>query len=196
MPPHRNALSFTRAPLSSYPYVMPPSGDMVEVVDAKDRPLMLMPTPQALEQGLPYRGVRVLLCDMHARALLIRPVQLDGTAGLWTLPTARVRAGEPREAAALRALQHSVGITEVSLRAAEKKDSSRNPRNTFFLAQWPAEAPALRAVNVSEFLFLDSDELHELSEHFPTLLDAELLHNLTSNYMASLLVECNSVHNS
>lgn len=196
MPPHRTALSSPRLPAPSYPYLVPPSDELVEVVDAHDRPLMLMPTAQAEEQGLPFRGVRVLLCDAQARALVVRPVREDGTAGLWTLPAARVRGGEPRETAALRALEQSVGVTDVLLRAAEKKDSFRNPRNSIFVALLSAHAPAPRAVNVSEFLFLDSDELHGLAEHFPTLLEPDLLRCLAENYMASLLAECKSLHSS
>lgn len=196
MPPHRTAMFPARAPAPSYPYTLPPSDDLVEVVDAHDRPLMLMPVAQAEEQNLPFRGVRVLLCDAQGRALVVRPLQEDGTPGLWSLPSARVRGGEPREAAALRALEQSVGITDVLLRAAEKKDSLRNPRNSIFVALLSAHAPTPRAVNVSEFLFLDSDELHGLAEHFSTLLESELLRCLSENYMAFLLAECKSLHSS
>lgn len=196
MPPHRTALSSPRMPVSSYPYALAPSDDLVEVVDTHDRPLMLMPLGQAEEQGLPFRGVRVLLCDAQGRALLVRSTREDGTAGLWTLPSARVRGGEPREAAALRALEQSVGITDVLMRAAEKKDSFKNPRNSIFVAFLSAHAPTPRAASISEILFLDSDELHGLAEYFPTLLEPELLRCLSENYMESLLAECKSLHNS
>ena len=178
-----------------YPYALPQAAGMVEVVDGHDRPLLLMPEAQAKAQGLSHRKVRVLLCDAVGRVFLARCLPPEGSPGPWALPTASVRAGEPREAAALRALEGAGGISGIALRAAEKKEALPHAPE-IFLGILPKHAPAARPGEGCETLFLDSDELQGLAEHFPDLLAPELLRSLSSGYLDALLAECNRLHKS
>ena len=187
------------AELSPYPYVLPSRERLLEVVDNKDRPLLIMPGEQALNQHLPHRKVRVALRDTKGRLLLVRPSLADGSAGQWTLPGTRTRAGESREDAALRALAEILGITQTEVRGTERREPSPacSGKTAFFTATLEEGAARMQTVGEGEVLFVDNDELQGLATHFPDLLMRELVQSIESGYLAAVLEEARSnAHNS
>ena len=168
-----------------YPYVLPRTGQWLEVVDLQDRPLLLMPHAQLLEQGLAHRKVRVALRDPLGRLLLVRPLTSQGTALPLALPGTRVRAGESREEAALRVLAEELGLSGVHM----PEPGLREPqglhanRTTVLSAFLPPEAPRPQCLGVAEVLFVDRDELKGLARHFAELLTVELAQAIHTGYL-------------
>lgn len=87
---------------------------LVEIVDAHDRPLALLTPQNALRQGLRFRRVAVALRTTPDSVLLMREKD-DRTdrPSLWSIGTGPVRVGEAREEAAARLMAEEAGLRGV-----------------------------------------------------------------------------------
>lgn len=154
----------------------------MEVVDGADHPLLLTPENVVLTQNLPHRQVRVALRDLRGRVLLVRRVCPDGTSGPWSLPGGCVLAGESREGAALRILNHDLGITGVSVLPQGQGLSGENGV-TLFRTSSRANLITPRLQDIAEIMPLDKDEIMGLVKHFADLLSPSLKYFAREGYL-------------
>jgi isopentenyl-diphosphate delta-isomerase len=145
--------------------------EYVELVDACDRPLMVVPRRRVRRFGLIRRVVLVALRDAAERIYVqLRAGQCDILPGYWDLSaTGHVRAGESREDAARRELEEEIGIsaTRLILRARHSPDEESTSFSTLYLAGPTSETPVPNLREVSDGMFLDQDELFALAEQMP-----------------------------
>lgn len=156
-------------------------GEPVEIVDDTDRPLGVMPLPEAQRQALGHRTVLVLLYDGAGRVCLQR--RADAKAlypGRWDLScTGHVRAGESREDAALRELFEELGVRAPRLaRTAEVEAGPETGHSfvTLYSAGGFSGIIVPDPAEVQEISFLDRDELEALVEGFREMLTPALVH--------------------
>lgn len=85
--------------------------ELLDVVDAEDRPVGVKSLDECLSDGTLHRAVAVLLFDSRGRLLIQRRAPAKRWhPGLWTLSaTGHVRSGETYEAAAAREAKEEVG---------------------------------------------------------------------------------------
>lgn len=166
---------------STYPPI-PHAEELIEVIDASDKPFLLMPKAEVLRQGLPHRGVVVAVRSGKKR-ILVSKQALANADGTWELSAhTRIRAGESRLDAALRALSRHESMDIAQLHYAASK-ASNFPATTLFERQHITLyiADIATAPNISspsqetDRMFLDKDELQGMSTHFPEMLSPVLL---------------------
>lgn len=170
---------------STYPPI-PHAEGLLEVIDSHDRPFVLMPKADVLRQGLSHRGVVVAIRSGKDRIVVTkRPADtstdtsIDTVWGLFAYT--RVRVGESRLDAALRALKRDADMQEAQLTYAAAKAPLLPAKNTFdlqhitlFIAK-PATDPRTTPPSQNpDLLFLDKDELQGMATHFPEMLSVAL----------------------
>ena len=152
-----------------YPYHIPivREGELVELTDLHDRPLLVVPRAGVRRFGLTRRVVLVALRDVARRIYIQqRGPHCDALPGYWDLSaTGHVHAGEAREDAALRELEEEIGIRGVRLiRLAEHPpDATSTSFSTLYLAGPSGGQPVPNPDEVSGGMFLDEDELKALA---------------------------------
>lgn len=162
--------------------MQPAAGEMeyLEVTDANDRPVVVMPIGEAGRQRLCRRVVLVALYDTAGRLCLQRRSH-DKLMhpGCWDLSaTGHVRAGESREDAALRELREEIGITGVRLHRIATLPASPETTNahvTLYSAGACSARPVPATDEVAEIIFTDADELQGLVLHFADMLTPALI---------------------
>ena len=155
------------------PYVgLPEIADsLVEILDQRGRPLLLMPKQTALVKNMPHRVALVSLRDRGGRQWLAHPRRskpgkprcLDFSA------RGQVLAGEAQADAAARLLHETLGLADAKAvqRAVLPPLASEGAcRFTLFTAVQRSGQASFE----TEGLFVDADELAGLAEHFPDLL--------------------------
>ena len=166
--------------LKNYPYRVPrvSQGELVELTDAHDRPLLVAPRLGVRRLGLTRRVVLVALRDTRQRIYIQqRGPRCDAMPGCWDLSaTGHVQAGESREDAARRELDEEINIRRARLiRLAEHApDEGSNSFSTLFLAGPTGERPEPNPEEVSGGMFLDEDELKALADYSPELITPAL----------------------
>jgi isopentenyl-diphosphate delta-isomerase len=155
----------------SLPRAVAQAEEYVELVDAYDRPLMVVPRLGVRRFGLIRRVVLVALRDAAERIYVqLRAARCDVLPGHWELSaTGHVRAGESREDAARRELEEEIGIrgTRLILRARHAPDAQSMSFSTLYLAGPTSETPVPDLREVSDGMFLDQDELLALASQMP-----------------------------
>ncbi len=129
--------------------------DALEIVDNRNRPLLVMPCADALRQGLPHRAVALLPRLRREGFLLLRRGAVWDAAGLAPVP-----AGESAEQTAQN-LRERLGLPPAPLRRAEPFP----PDAAFpcFLDVFVARLHALPALPAAwEALPVDADALNGL----------------------------------
>ena len=151
-------------------------GQLVEVVDSNDRPLLCMPPEIALRQKLPVRVVAVALRTRWNRLILRkrRDARL-GFQGRWDLYAGFVLVGEAREDAALRLLLSDAGLHGLKLSPLPSREAGEEGAS--FFALFAADMPAglFPAHPAHEVMTVDADELAGLIRDVPELLSPELV---------------------
>ena len=156
-------------------------GELVEVVDDRDRPLCLIPLPEVHRQSLPHRSVLILLFDLNGRLYLqkrsarktLYPGRLDLSA------TGHVRGGESREAAALRELREELGVRVRSLRLLSEVPAGPDTGwevVTLYTAGRVPEPPCPDGDEVESGLFVEPAELDYLVRNYRDMLTPGLVH--------------------
>lgn len=162
---------------------LPHADDLIEVIDAEDKPFLLMPKASVLAQSLSHRVVLVALRNHEGRILVTHRSTFSETESIWGLSAStRVRAGESRVAAALRALHTDAGIAATQLVYGAAKAPAPSGIKAFdvlHITLFIAEAADCHTSRESEkntdSMFLDKDELEGMATHFPEMLSADLL---------------------
>ncbi len=152
--------------------------ERIEVLDARERPLMHMPLAGILKQKLPFRLVILALYDAEARLILCkRPPTPLGFSGTWDLFIAIPLPGEAREDAALRTFASAIPRWEppaLKLIQTTAATPELPIQHTLFHATLPTGVhPESQERNA--FLYVDADELAGLATSVPELLSPTLL---------------------
>jgi isopentenyl-diphosphate delta-isomerase len=155
-----------------YPYSLPEvkEGELVELTDSADRPLLVVPRAGVRRFGLNRRIVLVALRDAGGKIYIQqRGRDRDVLPGFWDLSaTGHVRAGEAREDAARRELEEEIGISRVRLvRLAEQEPKEGVSFSTLYLAGPAFEPPVPNPAEVGGGMFLDREELQALAGYDP-----------------------------
>jgi len=172
-----------------YPYRLPKvkEGELVELTDNADRPLMVVPRVNIHRFGLCRRVVLVALRDAGGKVYIQRRGHdRDTLPDFWDLSaTGHVHAGEAREDAARRELEEEIGIRHVRLiRLAEHApDANGVSFSTLYLAGPAFEPPVPNPAEVSGGMFLDEDELRALAAYEPDCVTPGLRWALASGLL-------------
>ena len=148
---------------------------LVEIVDADDRPLAVMAPQSALRQGLRFRKIAVVLRPAPDTVLIIRKRdERTGRPGLWNIGSGVVRVGEAREDAAARLMAEEAGLGGIRPRmvavAGEREGFA------YDLALFVADLPKgfLPWREDIEAVVMDRDELEGVIEGAEELFTPEL----------------------
>jgi isopentenyl-diphosphate delta-isomerase len=158
---------------------LPQNDEILEVLDAKDRPFMLMPRKQALQQKLPLKIVLVVIRDQNGKIYIHQRSNSKSTYALtWTVSAAGyVNAGESFEDAALRELAEELSVTSVNLKltaSARPSPATDNSLTALFIAN-PARL-IIRAdpAEINSGMFVDKDEFEALLRDMPEFISPAL----------------------
>jgi isopentenyl-diphosphate delta-isomerase len=155
--------------------------ELVDVVDERDRPLLVMPLSEAHRQGLFHRSVMVLVFDLGGRLYLqkrgpnkqLYPGRFDLSA------TGHVRAGEAREDAAARELAEELGLAAPLLTVLDAAPASRESAYEFvtlYSAGRTGETPRPNPDEVAGGMFVDAAELAALVRDYRDWLTPAVVH--------------------
>ncbi|MEG2171899.1 MAG: NUDIX domain-containing protein [Desulfovibrionaceae bacterium] len=174
---------------------LPHAEGLIEVIDSHDKPFLLMPKAEVLAQNLSHRVVMVALRNREGRILVThRGATIDTEpVRIWGLSAStRVRAGESRIDAALRALSFDAGINTAQLIYGAGKaphilgtTSFDLLHITLFIAESATAPGTVEPEQNAEVMFLDKDELEGMAQHFPDMLSTGLLWAITSGALFS-----------
>lgn len=157
------------------PRIRIPRAELVEVVDAANRPLCVMPLDEVHRQGLYHRSVLVLVHDPLGRLYLQRRSRAKSVyPGRYDLSaTGHVKAGEAVADAARRELFEELAVRPERLVERGRVAASRETAFEFvtlFSAGVVHDAIRPDPVELDGGLFVDRDELACLVADFRELL--------------------------
>jgi len=157
---------------------------LVEILDQRGRPLLLMPKQAALARNMPHRVALVILRERGGRLWLARRArQKPDSARYWDFSArGQVLAGEARASAAARLLHEALGVPDAQpvLHAVLPPLAFEGVRQcTLFTAVRRGGQASFR----TEGMFVDKDELAGLAEHFSDLLSPCLLWCVQNGYV-------------
>ena len=156
-----------------------PEEEIIEVLDAKGCPLILMPRPEVVRQNLHYKAVLVMFRN-HTGKIYIqkRSKSKELYPGLWTCSAAGfVQAGESVEEAALREFEEEIGISGVPIKLMGKRPSSEETAGAelyLFMSESSNIVPTPNPDEVADGMFISYDELNSLIETFPEVITPAL----------------------
>jgi isopentenyl-diphosphate delta-isomerase len=158
-----------------------PPDELVEVVDAADRPLAVMPLRDVHRQSLRHRSVLVLVYDADHRIFLQKRNRNKSLyPGRWDLSaTGHVQAGESRSEAAARELREELGIIADRLRLIRRIPAGQETGFEFvslYSAGRIAQEPRPNADEVEDGMFTDKAELAYLVENYRDMLTPGLVY--------------------
>jgi isopentenyl-diphosphate delta-isomerase len=156
-----------------------PDEEILEVLDSRQRPLMLMPRKYALKQGLPLKVALIVLRDKEDKIYIHQRSSKKGSySGDWGPSAAGyVKAGESFKDAALRELAEELGVSSVHLkRVAEvKPDPSTGMSYVVLFVSNPANVLIRPDPDeIAAGMFVDRDELEALLRDLPELVTPAL----------------------
>ncbi|QLA16080.1 NUDIX hydrolase [Desulfolutivibrio sulfoxidireducens] len=160
--------------------------ELVEYLDARDRPLGIMPLSEVHRQSLFHRSVLILVYNPQGKVYLqkraaskaVYPGRYDVSA------SGHVKAGESRLEAAIRELDEELGIAADTLRLVENAPASPMTGYEFvtlYTAGKTRAAPRPNPEEVSDGLFVDHAELAYMADRFRELLTPGLVHFFERN---------------
>lgn len=158
------------------------TGEAVEVLDAADKPLCILPLGEVKKQALMHRQVYVLVYDGSGRVLLHR--RTSGRApfsGRWDfLLSSHVRAGDARADTALRKLRKAAGIRGNRLSLKQEIEACTENGERFlsvYSTVCSEDDPALAALlRNGEGMLVDREELASLVRNCRETLAPELVY--------------------
>ena len=173
--PNTRAVLFRLPPPDELPH-----GELVEVVDTRDRPLAVMPLSAVHSQCLFHRSVLTLIYDAHGKVYLQqRSPAKTLYPGRWDISsTGHVRAGESRHAAALRELNEELGLRVTRLKRLANLPASAETGwefVTLFNAGCVRDEPRPNPSELAGGYFYDAEELACLATHFRDKMTPGLL---------------------
>ncbi len=155
--------------------------EYVEVVDSKNRPLMVLTRAEAHRQGLFHRSVLVLVYDSGNRLLIQKRHHLKKIyPGRWDLSaTGHVLAGESAVDAAYRELEEEVGIIPSRIRLVTTINGRRETNFKYvylFSAGKITTHPDPNPLEVEDIRFIGRDDMGSLVSEFPDILTPGLVY--------------------
>ncbi|MGE4292576.1 MAG: NUDIX domain-containing protein [Desulfovibrio sp.] len=153
----------------------------VEVMDVRNRPLMVMPLPDVHRQLLPHRAVTVLVYDQENKLYLQKRSHAKSIfPGRWDVSSSgHVLPRESAKEAALRELRFELGIEAEKLRFVQQLPASPGTgfefTTVFALGRHHQEVEP-NADEVEEGYFYSAEEIHYLVREFRELLTPGLVH--------------------
>ncbi len=162
--------------------------ERLEVIDARDRPLMIMPRGKILQFRLDHRIVLVGLRDQHNRVYIQkRAARKSIFPGYWCVSAAgHVLAGESRLDAALRELEEELGVSGLDLEWKASTPASAETGHAHMSLFLSAPAGGQVRPNPKEVdsgIFMDQDELESMLRDMPELLTPSLLWAFSTGYL-------------
>jgi isopentenyldiphosphate isomerase len=163
-------------------------GELIEIVDGRDRPLAAMDISDAHRQSLSHRAVLILVYDPGRKIYLQRRSLAKALyPGRWDVSASgHVKAGESREDAALRELYEEIGISAAGLKLLTEVPAGPETGFEFvsvFSAGTVRETPQPNAAEVQGGFFCDRTELAGLVERCPELLTPGLVYVWEQNFL-------------
>jgi isopentenyl-diphosphate delta-isomerase len=161
-----------------HPYAGLPAhaGGLIEVLDQRGRPLLLVPRQSAQAMDLPHRSALVLLREGDGRLWPARsPARSPNDVQRWDF-SARgpVLAGEAGTSAAARLLLEALGLPDMQpIRQAVLPSLAFEGARRCIL--FTAVLRRGQVPSQAQGMFVDKDELAGIAEHFPDLLSPCLL---------------------
>lgn len=151
------------------------SPELVEIVDASNKPFAVIPLNEAHKQTLPHRAVLVLVYDTQNKVYLQKRSQQKSLyPGRYDLSaTGHVRAGEALEEAALRELNEELGIDTARLKLIHELPASVDTGHEFITLFSAGRITQPLRPNPEELdggMFVDRDELNFLVENYRDML--------------------------
>lgn len=158
-----------------------PPPELVDIVDAGDRPLLVMPLTEAHRQGLFHRSVLILVYNARGKLYLQkRGAQKSVYPGRFDLSaTGHVRAGESRLDAAARELHEELGLRAKTLTLLDAAPATRESGYEFvtlFSAGRISEPPRPNPEEVAGGVFVDAAELAALARDYRDWLTPAVMH--------------------
>lgn len=160
--------------------------ELVEVVDATDRPVAVMPLREVHRQRLLHRSVFVLVYGPGGKVFLqrrsLRKAQFPGRYDVSA--SGHVQAGESRLQAALRELSEELGLTPGTLRELARVPASVETSYEFvtlYSAGRVAQPPHPDPRELDGGMFVDRQELECLVTSFRDQLTPGLAHFFDTN---------------
>ncbi len=158
-----------------------PRPELVDIVDACDRRLMVMPLAEAHRQSLLHRSVLILVYDLQGKLYLqkrgagksLYPGRFDLSA------TGHVRAGEARLDAAARELLEELGLRATSLTFLDTAPATRETGYEFvtlYSAGRTGDTPRPNPDEVAGGMFVDASELAALVRDYRDMLTPGVVH--------------------
>ncbi|MGE4536558.1 MAG: NUDIX domain-containing protein [Desulfovibrio sp.] len=152
-----------------------PAPELVDIVDARDRPLLVMSKAEAHRQSLFHRSVMVLVYNAQGKLYLQkRGANKDLYPGRFDLSaTGHVRAGEARRDAALRELYEELGLRAKTLTVLDALPASQETAYEFvtlYSAGRITETPRPNPEEVAGGMFVDAGELAALTRSYRDML--------------------------
>jgi hypothetical protein len=173
--------------MSPEPYASLPAsaGGLVEIIDPRDRPFLLMGADNALALALPHRWVLGALRDRGGRFWFARRARHDADGRHYWDFSVRgpVAAGEARESAAARLFEEQLAMPgmQPAPRAVLPPLAVEGAKRMTLFVVVHRGAPPLPPSGAG--MFLDGDETAGLAGHFPELFSPCLLWCIRRGYL-------------
>lgn len=147
---------------------------LVEILDADDRPLAVMTPENALRQGLRFRRVAVVLRSASQVLLMRQKEERPERAVPWGIGSGFIRVGEACEDAALRLMTEMAGCGGIRPRLAAV--AAQDAGFVYDLMLYVADAPEGLLAWREDFegCAMDQDELEGVLKGAPELFSHEL----------------------
>jgi isopentenyl-diphosphate Delta-isomerase len=155
--------------------------ELLDVVDSRNRPLLVLPRAQVHRQQLFHRSVLILVFDQHNRLFLQKRSRAKlAYPGRWDVSSSgHVLAGESSEGAALRELCEELGLSpsRIGLRL-EVPASVETGQEfvTLYATRCSGAEVRTNGNEVEDGCFVDQEELDCMIRDYPELLTPALLH--------------------
>lgn len=148
--------------------------ELIEILDEKSRPFMLMPREAALAQRLPYQMVLVVIRNREEQVYIHRRSDKKKSyGGLWSVSASGlVKAGEAVEDAAVRELSEELGVTGLPINLVATALPA--PETDWAQVNLFVSSPANTIINpdpeeISAGMFVDEDELGAILRDMPEM---------------------------
>ena len=156
------------------------SDQLIEVIDAANRPLLHMPLELIRRQSLRHKAIAVCIRNKHGHIFLHKHPE-EGPpehTGQWNFSaTGHVLAGESCYGAAKRRLYESLAVTGIELHnvgTIAASSITKNAEVSLFLSAKTAAIPQLREQDFWDGMFVDKEEFTALARDFPHLVSPVL----------------------
>jgi isopentenyl-diphosphate Delta-isomerase len=160
---------------------VPAPPELLEVVDATNRPLLILPREEVHRQQLLHRSVLVLVFDEQNRLFLQKRSRTKEVyPGRWDVSASgHILAGESRDAAACRELLEELGFAPH--RIVVRQEIPASPATgqefvTLFTTRCTGKEIRTNEQEVEDGYFVDHEELGCMLREYPELLTPALLH--------------------